>query len=63
MSVEEVCITAILLEKAAHMQLLVRQSRAIEWTPDAEALQKQTGMYYPKAFKQMWAYFPRKLHQ
>jgi len=31
---------AILLEKAAHMQLLARQYGAIEWTPDTEALQK-----------------------
>jgi ribulose-5-phosphate 4-epimerase/fuculose-1-phosphate aldolase len=39
-SVEEACVPAILLEKAAHMQLLARQYGAIEWTPDAEALQK-----------------------
>jgi L-ribulose-5-phosphate 4-epimerase len=62
-SVEEACVTAILLEKAAHMQLLARQYGAIEWTPDAEALQKQARIYHPEAFQQMWAYFLRKLRQ
>src|SRR5262245_56549886 len=37
-SVEEACVTALLLEKAAHMHLLARQYGAIEWTPDIEAL-------------------------
>jgi L-ribulose-5-phosphate 4-epimerase len=60
-SVEEACVTAILLEKAARMQLLARQYGAIEWTPDAEALQKQARIYSPEAFQQMWAYFLRKL--
>jgi L-ribulose-5-phosphate 4-epimerase len=60
-SVEEACVTAILLEKAARMQLLARQYGAIEWTPEAEALQKQARIYHPEAFQQMWAYFLRKL--
>ena len=60
-SVEEACVTAILLEKAAHMQLLARQYGEIEWTPDTEALQKQARIYHPEAFQQMWAYFLRKL--
>ncbi|HSX78252.1 MAG TPA: class II aldolase/adducin family protein [Candidatus Saccharimonadia bacterium] len=62
-SVEEACVSAILLEKAAHMQLLARQYGAIEWTSDAEALQKQARMYHPEAFQQMWAYFLRKLQR
>jgi L-ribulose-5-phosphate 4-epimerase len=62
-SVEEACVTAILLEKAAHMQLLARQYGAIEWTPDTEALQKQARIYHPEAFQQMWAYFLRKLRR
>jgi len=62
-SVEEACVSAILLEKAAHMQLLARQYGAIEWTPDTEALQKQARMYHPEAFQQMWAYFLRKLRR
>jgi L-fuculose-phosphate aldolase len=62
-SVEEACVTAILLEKAAHMQLLARQHGAIEWTPDAEALRKQARMYHAEAFQQMWAYFLRKLRR
>ena len=62
-SVEEACVSAILLEKAAHMQLLARQYGAIEWTPDTEALQKQARIYHPEAFQQMWAYFLRKLRR
>ena len=62
-SVEEACVTAILLEKAAHMQLLARQYGEIEWTPYAEALQKQARIYHPEAFQQMWAYFLRKLQR
>jgi L-fuculose-phosphate aldolase len=62
-SVEEACVTAILLEKAAHMQLLASQYGAIEWTPDTEALQKQARIYHPEAFQQMWAYFLRKLQR
>ena len=60
-SVEEACITAILLEKAAYMQLLARQYGAIEWTDDAEALEKKKRIYNPDAFRNMWAYYLRKL--
>jgi L-fuculose-phosphate aldolase len=60
-SVEEACITAVLLEKAAHMQLLARQYGDIQWTPDTEALQKQARIYHAEAFRLMWAYFLRKL--
>jgi hypothetical protein len=45
------------------MQFLARQYGEIEWTPDAEALQKQARIYHPEAFQQMWAYFLRKLHR
>ena len=62
-SVEEACVTAILLEKVARMQLLARQYGEIEWTPDTEALQKQARIYRPEAFQQMWAYFLRKLRR
>jgi L-fuculose-phosphate aldolase len=62
-SVEEACVSAILLEKAAHMQLLARQYGSIEWTPDTEALQKQARIYHPEVFQQMWAYFLRKLQR
>ena len=60
-SVAEACVTAIVLEKAAHMQLLARQYGAIEWTDDAEALQKKARIYNAEAFERMWAYFLRKL--
>jgi L-fuculose-phosphate aldolase len=60
-SVEEACVTAILLEKAAYMQLLARQYGAIEWTDAAEALEKKNRIYNPDAFRNMWAYYLRKL--
>jgi L-fuculose-phosphate aldolase len=60
-SVEEACIIAILLEKAAHMQLLARQYGDIQWTPDAEALQKKARIYHAESFRMMWDYFLRKL--
>jgi L-fuculose-phosphate aldolase len=60
-SVEEACVTAILLEKAAYMQLLAQQYGAIEWTDDAEALEKKNRIYNPDAFQNMWAYYLRQL--
>jgi L-fuculose-phosphate aldolase len=60
-SVEEACVTAIVLEKAARMQLLARQYGDIEWTSAAEALQKKARIYNPPAFEQMWNYLLRKL--
>ena len=62
-AVEEACVTTVLLEKAARMQLLARQYGEIEWTSDVEALQKQARIYSPEAFQQMWAYFLRKLRR
>jgi L-fuculose-phosphate aldolase len=62
-SVAEACVTAVLLEKAARMQLLARQYGDIEWTSDAEALQKQARIYHAEALEQMWAYFLRRLEQ
>jgi L-fuculose-phosphate aldolase len=60
-SVEEACVTAVVLEKAAHMQLLARGYGTVQWTPEAEALQKQARIYQAEAFMLMWAYFLRKL--
>lgn len=60
-SIEEACVTAILLEKAARMQLLARQYGEIQWTSDAEALRKKARIYTADAFRLMWAYYRRKL--
>jgi L-fuculose-phosphate aldolase len=60
-SVAEACITAVVLEKAAHMQLLARQYGPIEWTDEAEALRKKARIYQAEAIQWMWAYFLRKL--
>jgi L-fuculose-phosphate aldolase len=60
-SVEEACVTAIVLEKAARMQLLARQYGAIEWTSDAEALQKKARIYHAEAMRLMWTYLLRKV--
>ena len=55
------CVTAVLLEKAAYMQLLARQCGNIEWTEDEEALEKKKRIYNPSAFQSMWAYYLRQL--
>jgi L-ribulose-5-phosphate 4-epimerase len=60
-SVAEACITAVVLEKAAHMQLLAKQYGPIEWTDEAEALRKKARIYQAEAIEWMWAYFLRKL--
>jgi L-ribulose-5-phosphate 4-epimerase len=60
-SVEEACVTAILLEKAARMQLLARQYGDMQWTSETEAQQKKARIYTADAFSLMWAYFLRKL--
>ena len=62
-SVEETCITAVLLEKAAYMQLLDQQFGPIEWTDDEEAAVKRRRIYNEASFQGMWAYFLRKLHR
>jgi L-fuculose-phosphate aldolase len=60
-SVEEACVTAVLLEKAAQMLLLARQFGDIEWTDTAEALEKKKRIYHAEALRGMWDYFSRKL--
>jgi L-fuculose-phosphate aldolase len=60
-SVEAACVTAILLEKAARMQLLAKQYGQIQWTSDTEAQQKKARIYTADAFRLMWAYFLRQL--
>lgn len=60
-SVEEACVTAVLLEKAAQMLLLAKQFGAIEWTDAAEALEKKKRIYHAESFRGMWDYFSRKL--
>jgi len=60
-SVEEACVTAVLLEKAAQMLLLAKQFGEIEWTDTAEALEKKRRIYHAESFRRMWDYFSRKL--
>ena len=60
-SVEEACVTAVLLEKAAQMLLLAKQFGDIEWTETAEALEKKKRIYHAESFRGMWDYFSRKL--
>jgi L-ribulose-5-phosphate 4-epimerase len=60
-SVEEACVTAIFLEKAAQMQLLAKQFGEIEWTDLEEALVKKQRIHTAALFKGVWDYFGRKL--
>jgi hypothetical protein len=43
------------------MQLVARQYGAIEWTNDAEAMEKKNRIYNPAAFQNMWVYYLRQL--
>jgi L-fuculose-phosphate aldolase len=60
-SVEAACVTAVLLEKAARMQLLAGQYGTFTWTPADEAARKKARIYHADAFRLMWSYFLRKL--
>lgn len=60
-SVEEACIAALLLEKAARMQLLADLQGDYGWTPEAEARLKKEHIYHPAQFATLWEYHCRKL--
>ena len=53
---------AVLLEKAAHQQLLVEGfGGAKRWSDDEEALAKRGNVWSPKHLQSLWDYFVRRL--
>ncbi len=61
-SVGDACIRALLLDKAAGMQLLTAGREQV-WTRDDEALRKREHIYHPRAMASLWAYLGRKLER
>jgi L-fuculose-phosphate aldolase len=59
-SVAEACLRALLLDKAARVQLLAG-GRERAWTSDEEALAKRERIYPPRAQANVWAYLTRQL--
>lgn len=57
-------LTAILLERACRMQLLVASGESIEaWSSDDEALAKRDHCYSPALLRQAWDYLVRRLSE
>ena len=53
---------AVLLEKAAHQQLLVEGfGGAVRWSDDAEALAKRSSVWSPSHLQSLWDYLVRRL--
>lgn len=59
-TVGDACVRAVLLDKAARMQLLTA-GREQAWTRDGEALRKREHIYHPRAMASIWAYLVRRL--
>lgn len=60
-SIEQACVAAVLLEKAARAQLLAISAGRFSWTDDKEALLKREHIYHARSIEQVFEYFVRKL--
>lgn len=60
--VAEACVGAILLERAAEIQLLAESGgKAVRHTPPEEALRKREQIYRPGALRSAFEYYARRL--
>ena len=59
-SVADACVRAVLLERAAQVQLLAA-GRERRWTGDAEARRKRERLYHPRAMQEIWSYLVRRV--
>ena len=62
-SVEEACMVAIYLEKAARAQLLAQALGRYTWTPDHEVPEKLAHTVSPRQLQRYWEYHVRKLRR
>ena len=62
-SIEEACLTAIFLEKAAWMQILAASLGPYVWTPAAEVDQKLAHTFSKQHVDRFWQYYLRKLQR
>lgn len=60
-TVEEAAVNALLLDKAAHAQLIVPGASPRLWTSDAEALVKRERIYNAENLASRWSYLLRVL--
>lgn len=63
-SVQEACLAAVHLEKAAQTQLLAISAGTYTWTPPEETLAKRDHIYRnPQLARDFWGYYCRKLER
>lgn len=60
-TIEEATVNAILLEKAAKMQLYAELFKEFHWTSDIEVVRKTDQIYHAKNIKNFWNYYVRKV--
>lgn len=60
-SVEDACLTAVFLEKATRVQLLLAGRTKFDWTSDEEAESKRANIHNPRLMASYWEYYVRKL--
>lgn len=60
-NVKEATVYAIVLEKAAKMELLARQIGLIFWSSEEESLHKVEQIYHSRGIQIFWDYFARRV--
>ncbi len=62
-SIEEATVYAVLLERAAKLQVLASQAGSFHSCSDSDVEGKDEQVFYAKNIKEFWDYFVRKLHK
>ncbi len=60
-SIEETTVHAILLEKAAKIEILSRQAGSVTWSTEEESQRKVEQIYHARAIQNYWDYFVRQV--
>jgi L-fuculose-phosphate aldolase len=60
-SIEEATIYAILLEKAARIELLAKQAGVSVWSSEEESRHKVEQIYHPRGIQNFWEFYVRRL--
>jgi L-ribulose-5-phosphate 4-epimerase len=59
-SIEEATVYAILLEKAAKVEILTRGDSMLSWSSEEESLRKVEQIYHARAIQNYWDYYARR---
>lgn len=62
-SIEEATVHAILLEKAAKIEILSRQAGSVTWSTMEESRRKVEQIYHARAMQNYWDYFVRQVEK